>query len=316
MLDNRQIEELTLDVDLDDPYTVPYRGIYAICDEKDEYAEIIEHSNCYSGAAWSLYHYAKAPLILKARPTGNMIRYLVKTGTSKLELKPSVAAAGIESVIVQGDEVEITYAGLGGGGVGATRCRAFADGVLRYRISESGGERCAKGTLIVPRRSRVLIGIDDTDSKDTGATWTLTHNIATKLDCAEAVYLSHSLVQLFPVPEKTQNCMSTVLEFGCVNEKVKAKLIKTFEKTLQKYSASHETGMVVLQDFYAKGLYEFSTFCRNKRVSKEDALRCAEKNGVEIHINGNGVIGALASLPWFGRPEESIIPGTEIKPFM
>ena len=25
-------------------------------------------------------------------------------------------------------------------------------------------------------------------------------------------------------------------------------------------------------------------------------------------------LGALASLPWFGKPEESIIPGTEIKP--
>ena len=107
----------------------------------------------------------------------------MKTGTSNLELKPSIAAAGIESVIVKGNEVEITYAGLGGGGVGATRCRAFADGILRYKISESGGEKCAKGTIAVPRRDRVLIGIDDTDSKDIGATWTLTHNIAKKLDC-------------------------------------------------------------------------------------------------------------------------------------
>ncbi|HII81648.1 MAG TPA: DUF1743 domain-containing protein [Methanosarcina sp.] len=311
-LDNRQTEE----VNLDDPYTVPYRGIYAVCDAKNEYAEIIEHSNCYSGAAWSLYHYAKAPLILKARSTGNMIRYFMKTGASKLELKPSVAAAGIESVIVQGDEVEITYAGLGGGGVGATRCRAFADGVLRYRISESGGERCAKGTVVVPRRDRVLIGIDDTDSKDIGATWTLTHNIAKELDCQEAVYLSHALVQLFPVPEKTQNCMSTVLEFGCVDKKAKSRLVNSFKKAIEKYSASKETGLVVLSDFYAKGLYSYSNRCRTERVSKEYALRCAEENNVEVLLNGNGVIGALASLPWFGRPEESIVSGTEIKPMI
>jgi tRNA(Ile2) C34 agmatinyltransferase TiaS len=43
-------------------------------------------------------------------------------------------------------------------------------------------------------------------------------------------------------------------------------------------------------------------------------LHCVEENGVEILLEGNGVIGALASLPWFGKPEESIIPGTEIKP--
>lgn len=309
-LDNKYIQEITLD----DPYTVSYRGIYAVCDAKNEYAEIIEHSNCYSGAAWSLYHYAKAPLVLKSHSIGNMIRYLMKTGTSKLELKASVAAAGIESVVVQGDEVEITYAGLGGGGVGATRCRAFADGVLRYEISESGGEKCARGTIVVPRRDRILIGVDDTDSKDIGATWTLTHNIAKKLDCQEAVYLSHSLVQLFPVPEKTQNCMSTILEFGCVDKNAKSRLIETFKKALLKYTASSQTGLVVLSDFYAKGLYGYSNRCRTERVLKADALQCAEENGVEVLLDGNGVIGALASLPWFGRPEESIIPGTDIKP--
>jgi methanogenesis imperfect marker protein 11 len=238
----------------------------------------------------------------------------MKTGTSELELKPSVAAAGIESVIVQGDEVEITYAGLGGGGVGATRCRAFADGILRYKISESGGEKCARGTITVPRRNRVLIGIDDTDSKEIGATWTLTHNIAKELDCQEAVYLSHALVQLFPVPEKTQNCMSTVLEFGCVDEKAKSRLVDNFKKALKKYTASSQTGMVVLSDFYAKGLYKYSNRCRTERISKAEALQCAIENGVEVLLDGNGVIGALASLPWFGRPEESIIPGTEIKP--
>ncbi len=306
----------TGDITLNDPYTVPYRGIYAVCDAKNEYAEIIEHSNCYSGASWSLYHYAKAPLILKARSNGNMIRYFVKTGTSNLELKASIAAAGIESVIVEGDEVQVTYAGLGGGGVGATRCRAFADGVLRYKLTESGGERCAKGTIIIPRRNRVLIGIDDTDSKETGATWTLTHNIASELDCPDAVYLSHALVQLFPVPEKTQNCMSTVLEFGCKDEKAKEQLVEALKKALEKYSASSETGMVVLTDFYAKGLYEYSNRCRTERVSKEYALSCAKENGVEVVLDGNGVIGAMGALPWFGRPQESIVPGTEIKPLI
>ncbi|WP_341536913.1 hypothetical protein [Methanosarcina barkeri] len=47
---------------------------------------------------------------------------------------------------------------------------------------------------------------------------------------------------------------------------------------------------------------------------KAEALQCARENGVEVLLDGNGVIGALASLPWFGRPDESIIPGTPIKP--
>ena len=170
--------------------------------------------------------------------------------------EPSVAAAGIESVIVQGDEVEITYAGLGGGGGGRAACRAFAEGVLRHEITESGREVCQRNNCGAPQRPYPdryrRHGL-----KDIGATWTLTHNVARKLDCYEAVYLSHSLVQLFPVPEKTQNCMSTVLEFGCVGEKAKSRLVDSFKKAIKKYSASSQTGMAVLSDFYAEGIYGY-----------------------------------------------------------
>jgi tRNA(Ile2) C34 agmatinyltransferase TiaS len=74
--------------------------------------------------------------------------------------------------------------------------------------------------------------------------------------------------------------------------------------------------MVVLSDFYAKGLYGYSNRCRTERVLKADALHSAEENNVEVLLDGNGVIGALASLPWFGKPEESILPCTEIKPMV
>lgn len=294
------------EVELLDPYTIPYKGIYAVCDSNNEYVEIIEHSNCYGGAAWSQYHYSHAPLVLKARMLGNTGRYLVKTGTSNLILKASTAAAGIESVIVSGDEVRITYSGLGGGGVGATVCRATAKGVISHDISESGGGRAAKGTIVVPRRERVLVGIDDTDTKEEGATWSLTHNIASQLDCIDSVYLSHSLVQLFPVAAKTQNCVSTVLEFGCVNSVAKEELLQSIKAALLKYSVSDETGMVVLSDFDAKDIYEYSKMCRSGELSKYFAIEYARDHGVEVWLEGNGVIGALAALPWFARPDESV----------
>ncbi|NPE31761.1 DUF1743 domain-containing protein [Methanococcoides sp. SA1] len=294
------------EVELTDPYTIPYRGIYAVCDENNEYAEIIEHTNCYSGAAWSRFHYARSPLVQKARAVGNMSRYLVKAEVCDLTLQPSVAAAGIESVVVDGDEVSITYAGLGGGGVGATKCRAFAQGVLRYDVGDSGGGKAAKGTIVVPRRQRVLIGIDDTDTKEEGATWSMTHNIATALNSNESVYLSHSLVQLFPVSAKTQNCVSTVLEFGCVSEEAKEELLEDMKNALLKYSVSDETGMVVLSSFDASFMEEYSTMCRSGELTRDIAMEHAKKNGVDVWLDGNGVIGALASLAWFARPDESI----------
>lgn len=290
---------------LKDPYNIHYKGIYAVADRKNEFVEILEHSNCYGGSAWALYHYSKSPLVIKSRSVGDMMRYLVRVGNSQLALQSSTAAAGIESVLITNDEIEITYSGLGGGGVGATTCRAFADGVIRCNISESGGGKRASGTIVVPRRERVLVGIDNTDSKEVGATWTLAHNIGMALDSIEHKYISHTLVQLYPVPDKTQNCVGTVLEFACV-EGAKKELLEKIKEGLLEYSVSPETGMVVLSDFYASALMEYSRLCRSKMITKELTLRTAAENDVEIWIDGKGIIGALAAIPWFSRNDESV----------
>lgn len=303
------------DIELQEPYITPYKGIYAICDENDEYVEIIEHSACYGGAAWSKFHYAHSPLVLETKSIGNMIRYHAKSGFSTLNLQPSHAAAGIESIFIKDNQVHITYVGLGGGGVGATKCRAYAEGVLSCNYTESGGGRAAKGTIVVPKRRRILIGIDDTDSLETGATWTLTHNIAKELDCSDSVYLSHTLVQLFPVVARTQNCVSTVLEFGCINTIAADELIQNIKAALIKYSVSPNTGMLVYRNFSASELYSYSKECRSNELSKNYALQYARNHDVEVHLNGNGVIGALASLAWFSRPDESVIMDAEINDF-
>jgi methanogenesis imperfect marker protein 11 len=292
-------------MNLQDPYTIPYKGIYAVADRNNKCVEIMEHSNCYGGSAWALYHYSKSPLVIKSRSVGDMMRYLVHVGKSNLALQSSTAAAGIESVIVNGDEIEITYSGLGGGGVGATTCRSCANGVIRSNISESGGGKRASGTIVVPRRERILVGMDNTDSKEVGATWTLAHNIGAAVDSLEHKYISHTLVQLYPVPDKTQNCVATVLEFACMGG-AKEELLAKIKEGLLKYSVSPETGMVALTDFDASSLMEYSRLCRSKMISKELTLETAAQNGVEICIDGKGIIGALAALPWFSRNDESV----------
>lgn len=290
---------------LSDPYNIPYKGIYAVADRRNELVEIMEHSNCYGGSAWALYHYSKSPLVIKSRSIGDMMRYLVRVGKSSLALQSSTAAAGIESVLVKDNEIEITYSGLGGGGVGATTCRAYADGVLRCNISESGGGKRASGTIVVPRRERVLVGIDNTDSKEVGATWTLAHNIGAAVDSLAHKYISHTLVQLYPVPDKTQNCVATVLEFACIDGAMED-LLEKIKEGLLEYSVSSETGMVALSDFDASALMEYSRLCRSGMITKELTIKTAAENSVEICIDGKGIIGALAALPWFSRNDESV----------
>ena len=247
---------MPVQLELENPYVVVYKQIHAVVDDEGSRLELIERSNCYGGSAWARYHYCRGPLVKSCRNIGEWFRYTIEPGAVDLDLVSSKRSAGIESVAVNGREVEVTYAGLGGGGVGATLSRAGAEDVLRYEATESGGGRVARGTIVLPRRERMIIGIDDTDSKTEGATWSLVHNIAQKVDRKEARYISHSLVQLFPVPTKTQNCVATVVEFACLPDKAEGMLSK-FKALLRKYSVSSQTGMAVFRDYDPSSLLPF-----------------------------------------------------------
>ena len=94
--------------------------------------------------------------------------------------------------------------------------------------------------------ARVLIGVDDTDTPEEGATWTLTHNIAKAVEDDSSRYLSHTIVQLFPVPYRTKNCVSVVCEFASTDPDA---LIDRFSALLSKYTLSAETGMAAFIGF-------------------------------------------------------------------
>jgi methanogenesis imperfect marker protein 11 len=292
---------------LDDPYAVVYRQIHAVTTPDGETVEILERSSCYGGGAWSLHHYSKGPLVIASRSLGEWFRYLVRSGKADLSLASSKRSAGIESVLVNGDEVEITYAGLGGGGVGATVSRSRAGDVLRSAVSESGGGKVGRGTIVLPRRERIIIGVDDTDSKTEGATWSLVHNISSNVDRPEARYISHALVQLFPVPTKTQNCVSTVVEFASLPGKADS-MLSDFRELLERYSVSENTGMAVYRGFDPSTLMPYSQLCRTERITYELAVETAKKTGTEVVLAGQGLIGALAAIPFCARPIESVRP--------
>ncbi len=298
-----------MQLELEDPYVVVYKQIHAVVDDDAKRVELLERSSCYGGSAWARYHYSRGPLVISSCNQGEWFRYMLNPGNVDLDLVSSKRSAGIESVKVSGSEVEVTYAGLGGGGVGATLSRARAEDVLRYDATECGGGRVARGAIVLPRRERMIIGVDDTDSKTVGATWSLIHNIAQKVDRPEARYISHSLVQLFPVPTKTQNCVSTVVEFACLPGRGEG-MLGDFRALLQKYTVSEQTGMAVFRDFDPSELLPFGMRCKKERVNYEDAVKVAQEAGVQIIMKGQGLIGAIAALPFNARPDESIIPGT------
>ncbi|MGA7074938.1 MAG: hypothetical protein WBZ42_00095, partial [Halobacteriota archaeon] len=199
--------------------------------------------------------------------------------------------------------VKVTYAGLGGGGVGATMCRALARDVLDYDLTPAGGSKMSRGTLTLPKRSRIIIGVDDTDTKEEGATWSLINNIAAMVDSKALRYVSHAIVQLYPVKAKTKNCVATVVEFASLNDN---KHIKKFKKLLEDLSLSDKTGMAVLKSFSAERLLSYGDAARSGEVLHSAAMEAAEAAGVEVCLEGRGIIGAIAALPFFSQSDRSV----------
>ncbi|WP_292394481.1 methanogenesis marker protein 11 [Methanoculleus sp. UBA303] len=289
-------------VRLSDPYTIRYPQIVAVADESAEQVELIEFFDCTGGAMWVKRHYAQSPLVRSVRTVGATNRYLLRTGNADLALEGSVFPAGIAAVAVEGDEIAVTYRGLGGGGVGASICRASAPGVVRYRSDPAGGGRLAGSTIWLPHRERVIIGVDDTDTPEEGATWTLAHNIARAVEDDYSRYLSHTIVQLFPVPYRTKNCVAIACEFATSDPDG---LVRCYRDYLEEYTLSEETGMAVWRGFDPSPLEEFGCRVKQGEVSSDD-LAALDDARLSVIMGGRGAIGAAAAIPFATRYEEAL----------
>ena len=290
-------------VSISDPYVIRYPQIVAVADKSGEKVELIEFFDCVGGAMWTQHHYAQSPLVEEVRCVGATSRYLLRPGAVDLALQGSKFPAGISGVSVTKDEIAVTYIGMGGGGVGATSCRAAAKGVLREHCDPSGGGKVASATLWLPRRQRVLIGVDDTDTSEAGATWTLVHNIAKAVEDEQSVYLSHTIVQLFPVAYRTKNCVSLVAEFATTEQ---ARLVEKFRELLENYTLSDKTGMAVYTGFVpSPALLDYGHRVKQGEVGP-DLVRNLADPDLTIIMNGRGITGAVAALPFYTRYGEAL----------
>jgi methanogenesis imperfect marker protein 11 len=288
---------------ISDPYVIHYPKIVAIADTAGDHVELVEFFDCVGGAMWTKRHYAQSPLVKDVRCVGSTMRYNLKTGTVDLALEGSRFPAGISGCIVEKNEIAVTYIGMGGGGVGAAACRSDAKGVLRSRSDPAGGGKIAGATIWLPRRQRVLIGVDDTDTPEEGATWTLVHNIAKSVEDEQSVYLSHTIVQLFPVPYRTKNCVGLVVEFATSDPK---SLIERFNQLLERYTLSAKTGMAVYEGFTPSAA--LLTFGRRVKRGEVDPmlLNTVKDEHLRIIMNGRGITGAVAAIPFYTNYEEAL----------
>lgn len=292
-----------------DPWIAPYKKVLTMV--SGDLVELVEYHPCVAGSEWMVYQYKRSSnLVLDSKRDGDKHTYLLKAGKGGMNLKPSFSAAGIEEVSIEGDEVRVVHAGLAGAGVGAAMCRGMAQGVKRVELYDvGGGSKVGRAAVITPALEKVVLGIDDTDTKEEGATWTLTNNLGNELSQMGFEYLDHITVQLYPHnPNKTQNCVAIALVFA-VKPGDKDKLVEKSREILKKYTLSDKTAMAVFTGIKVpEKLRSYAEAAKKSMIYLEEAQKTAAEVGVQlVEVTGaQGEIGALAALGLYDDVKEAV----------
>lgn len=297
------------------PWISPHNKIVAMFDDKNNVVELVEdhaRGTCIGGSAWSLYHYTKnSPCIFWSKREGTRIFYKIKPSIfQSTTLKPSYSPASIDFVIVENDKIKVSYSGLAGAGVAALG-RTMAKGVENVEIIErGGGERLGRVIITLPKKEKIIIGVDDTDRKDEGATWSLVNEISYRISLEMDVdYLEHSIVQLYPRnPYKTQNCVAISVSFAASPNK-KAKLINNFEEMLRDFSLSDYTGMAIFEGIiFNERLMNYAKKAKTSMIEIQETYEVASQcDVILLKVKGErGLIGALAAIPYVENPDEAV----------
>ncbi len=292
-----------------DPWIAPYEKVLTMVD--GDKVELVEYHPCISGSHWLLHQYRNnSELIDSAYRDGNKHVYKCHVGSAPLDLQASFNAAGIDEIAIDGDEVKVTHAGLAGAGVGAGMCRGMGEGVKYIELLDiGGGSKVGRATVVTPKLEKVVIGVDDTDVKDAGATWTMAHNLGVELKGLGFEYLDHIIVQLYPHnPHKTQNCVSIALTFAVESDKKQELIDKTIE-ILKRNTLSDKTAIAILEGLdIPEKLREYSIATKSGMMDVETAESVAEELNIPlIAVTGEqGKVGALAALGLYDDVEEAV----------
>jgi len=285
-------------------------------DEKAGLAEIREQCRARGTIEWDAANRMRAGgAIASCRVEGAAMTMLAKTGIFPVKFgaaSTEIGGQALEGVEVLEDEVATYWAGIAGAGVGVAACLPQSPGVIRaeYPTEEDlriGGARTNRVRIISPRYEKVTIGIDDTDTKEKGATWVLA------LQCAEACviqgveHLDMRLVQLNPaVPKKTTNCVGSALNFAVLPGKVDA-LLEYVRDFIETRTVSQDTGIAVYRGIAFPEESPYLMRVKTEILTVAEAEAEAARMGVAfIDSTGRkGRIGALGAVFWGNKGLEA-----------
>jgi len=295
------------------------KRLITMIDEKAGKAKIFEECCAQGPVEWDAVNRMRARGVVEhVEVQGTTLIMDTRIGEGEVRFGPASKDTGgqaLKSLVVKGGSVETTWIGLAGASVGVGACLPQAEGVEKVEyLSDSlvGGSRHVEIRITTPVHKRVIIGIDDTDTKEEGATWVLGLKMAREMP--HGIFLSHKIVQLNPhAPHKTTNCASTGVAFATRPDNVK-KAVAWAREFVQKNTYSDQTSMAVFEGLaIPRKLVRYGADAKESILSIHDAEHAARQYGLDIiEVTGKrGSIGAVAAVGCFdlglysaGLPED------------
>lgn len=273
-----------------------------------EHVEIFH--DCMSGACAAFcgyHHHLAGGALCRVERDGTLLRESAKTGIKKIEVGLSpLSAVGVFGVERRGDAIVQHMRCIGGPAYSLSDMMSRAEGVTRVEARHDG--HIVEGQVWTRALEQVTIGIDDTDTKEGGATFALALALLNHVTRIKGVIpISHHVVMLNPdVFNKTAGNSASYIELAVAPESCED-LIEKARRFVADESLSREWGIAMRSGIcLPEGLREYGRMVRSKVIPRSVAEATAERFGIQLS-GGNGVIGALGAVALAGLPHEFLL---------
>lgn len=295
------------------------KRLITLVDERLGKAKIVEECCAQGPVEWDAMNRMRARGVVEhIEVMGTTLVMDARLGEGEVRFGPASKDTGgqaLKSVRVSGGKVETTWVGLAGASVGVGACLPQAEGVEKAEFLGDelvGGSRMVEIRITTPLHKRLIIGIDDTDTKEKGATWVLGLELGRRMPFG--VFLNHKIVQLNPhAPQKTTNCASTGVGLAVPPSDVD-KAVDWARRHVAENTFSDQTCIASFEGLeIPRRLVKYGAEAKESILSIHDAEHAAKESGVRlIEVTGRrGAIGALAAIGCFdlglysaGLPED------------
>lgn len=289
------------------------KGFLTMVDEESGIAQIVEKCISKGPGEWDVVNRKRSGgVITDIQMEGQTLIMNVEIGEKELRFGPvsqDVGGQGLSALKVEGDRVRTTWYGIAGATVGIGACIPQCPDVIQTEYPDDfkmGGAHKAHVDIITPKMVRVIIGVDDTDTKEKGASWVAALKMGNESPIGR--FIDHKIIQLNPkVPNKTTNCCSTAVSFAVKEEEI-PDLIEYCSNFIRKESYSEDAVITVFKGLkIPEKLREYGIRAKTELLTNDDAVKAAEENGVQIIcVTGTkGMIGAVAAIGCFDMGGEA-----------